>query len=457
MWPGAISENCAMDPEPKNLLELENWSLVRQEAGRELTLLDRISLRIPGGRWLAVLGANGSGKSSLLKFLASEDSPLGSEAAIMFQDPDDQIIASTVARELTLGRTGLEIEPLLEKFGLCGLADLNPRLLSAGQKQRLVLAVALAGRPQVLLCDEPTALQDPTQAQWVLDQLRLWLAEPGHSLITATCDRREAAMADELLVLDEGRVVLQGAPEDVLDEPEVVALLGPAEGIDHQPSPWNQNEDDDRPTFLQVRNLTFRFYGPIPGFHLPELMIQPGQRVGIFGNNGSGKSTLLAACAGARKPSEGEIQLADRKLYQRDSLDLDHGLALLCPQFPEYLFTRETVSREIALDPALESWLAGDFLDEIGLDRELAQRNPYNLSSGQRRRLALGLAIFSGRPLLLLDEPTAALDRPGRERVLRLLKALPDETALIIASHDREFLAAAGCSELNLNNHRLDH
>jgi ATPase subunit of ABC transporter with duplicated ATPase domains len=75
----------------------------------------------------------------------------------------------------------------------------------------------------------------------------------------------------------------------------------------------------------------------------------------------------------------------------------------------------------------------------------LAGRNPHDLSSGQRRRLALGLVLFSGRPVLLLDEPTAALDRAGKSLVLDLLDRAPAGTALVIASHDREFLAAAGC------------
>jgi energy-coupling factor transport system ATP-binding protein len=443
-----------MAPDPSVLLELNNWSLARRHAGGETHLLKNIDLRIQSGRWLAVLGANGSGKSSLLKFLASEDSPLQQDAAIMFQDPDDQIIASTVERELTLGREGLAAGPILNEFGLDGMHDMDPRLLSAGQKQRLVLAVALAGQPQVLLADEPTALQDPGQSSWILDRLRTWLSKPGRTLISATCDRREAALADELLVLEKGKVLLHGPGRDLLDDHRVVALLGKESTGQIEPE-MTPGKSPEGPTLLHLNQISCRFRGPSAGFFLEQLNLHPGDRLGITGSNGCGKSTLLAACAGARKPDDGEVVLSGRHLYRRQSLDLDHGLAMLAPQFPEYLFTRETVAREIAIDPALKSFSCEDFLLELGLSSDLAQRNPHSLSSGQRRRLALGMVLFSKRPLLLLDEPTAALDRQGRGRVLELLAELPSDMALILASHDREFLLKAGCSILNLDDHNL--
>jgi len=444
-----------MAPERSVVLELNNWSLVRRLGGHEVCLLENIDLKVESGRWLAVLGANGSGKSSLLKFLASEDSPLEQDAAIMFQDPDDQIIASTACRELTLGRDGLDAEAILQDFGLQGLGDLDPRLLSAGQKQRLVLAVALAGQPRVLLADEPTALQDPQQTIWILDRLRSWLKQPGRTLITATCDRREAVMADDLLVLDGGRVVRHGPSRELMDDPLVVALVGQQSPSQPQPCqilPENQNLEP----LLQLEGLSCHFRGPAGGFHLEKLAVHPGARLGVTGSNGCGKSTLLAVCAGARKPDAGHIVLADHSMYQGQSLDLDHGLAMLAPQFPEYLFTRETVEREISVDPALKSFTPEDFLQKLGLDPALAGRNPHSLSSGQRRRLALGMVIFSHRALLLLDEPTAALDLKGRARVLELLAALPAEVALILASHDRQFLEDAGCSVLNLDDHSLN-
>jgi energy-coupling factor transporter ATP-binding protein EcfA2 len=434
-----------MTPAPDPVLTLRDWSLVRRGTERDITILDRIDLEIRPACWLAVLGANGSGKSSLLKYLASDDSPLADAAAIMFQDPDEQIFAASVTRELTLGRRTRDCGPTLTEFGLEGLADLDPRLLSAGQKQRLVLAVALGIAPRVLLCDEPTALQDPAQSAWVLDRLERWKNETGGALVTATCDRAEAERADHLVVLDAGRILCQGPTAELLGSPAVEALLG-------NPAPASpvRTALPGADPLLELQSVRCRFAGPGRGFGNVTWQLGPGGRLGITGPNGCGKSTLLAVCAGVRAPDEGTVRLNGQALHANRSSQLDHGTAMLAPQFPEYLFTRPTVAREIRLDPVLAAWPTAEFLAELGLPTHLANTNPHDLSCGQKRRLALGLVLLSQRPVLLLDEPTAALDRRGRALVLDLLERVAEGTALVIASHDREFLAAAGCRILEL-------
>lgn len=436
-----------MTPDP--ILSLRGWSLERRVGSGTRTILSRLDLDVVAGRWTAVLGANGSGKSSLLKYLASEESPLSVPVAIMFQDPDEQIFAASVARELTLGRRDLDPGPLLEEYGLAGTASRDPRLLSAGQKQRLALAVAASQDPDVLLCDEPTALQDPAQARWVLDQMDRWRTRTGGALVTATCDRAEAERADWLVVLQAGSIVRQGPTHEILGTSESVALLGDGRGYG-VPSPTDDEPGAGTPV-LKVSGLEFEISGSATRLTTPDLLLAPGQRLGVSGPNGCGKSTFLAACAGARRPSHGQVKLCGKRLYGKKGLDLDHGQALLAPQFPEYLFTRSTVEEELALDPVLRSWKPAEFLDRWGLPGDLAQSNPHDLSCGQRRRLALGLVILSGRPLILLDEPTAALDRTGRALVLAMLGELPAGTTLVIASHDREFLTAAGCPILDLS------
>jgi energy-coupling factor transport system ATP-binding protein len=428
------------------LMSLRGWSLDRHTPQGTTTVLHDIDLDLLPGRWLAILGANGSGKSSLLKYLAAEDSPVADGAAIVFQDPDEQIFATSVDREITLGRATRDADAVRAEFGLADLGEMNPRLLSAGEKQRLVLAVALGDRPRVLLCDEPTSLQDPVQAVWVLDRLDRWRRDTGGALVTATCDRREATRADDLLVLAEGRVLARGPAATLLADPRVTELLGPADPPEPQPAAGPVAAADPILT-LQDVGCDFPVRG---GFSRVDLTVRPGERWGLIGPNGCGKSTLLALCAGARRPERGTVTLAGRLLYRAAAIDLDHGQALLAPQFPEYLFTRSTVRAEIALDPVLNHEPSAAWLQALGLAPDLATRNPHELSSGQRRRLALGLVLRSGRPVLLLDEPTAALDQRGKTRILDLLAQLPASSAVLIASHDRGFLAQAGCRILQV-------
>ncbi len=427
------------------LLDLRGWTLVQRRDDQALPLLSGLDLVLRPGSWVAVAGANGSGKSSLLAYLAQAGSPLVCRSAFLPQDPDDQFVAATVAGELALGRAGAPIASLAG-FGLEGRLDADPRLLSAGQKQRLALAVALGQEPRVLLCDEPTALQDDEQAAWVLDRLDGWRRGTGGALLTATCDEREARRADELLVLEAGRVAAAGPPARVLAEPAWARLFGI--GLDGVGSGLGVAVRTPSPAggqaVLSLREVGCRF-GNADGFAGVELDLFAGDRLGLWGPNGCGKSTLLAVCAGARRPDSGRVSLGGRQLYRRGALDLDHGRALLAPQFPEYLFSRSSVRQEMAVDPALRGTDATAFLAAMGLSIDLPERHPRDLSSGQKRRLALGLVLGSGRPLLLLDEPTVALDGPGRRLVASQLRDLPAGATAVIASHDRRFLDAIGC------------
>ncbi len=240
------------------------------------------------------------------------------------------------------------------------------------------------------------------------------------------------------MVLAEGRIEAAGTPAELLDRAEVAGLLG----LDAPPRP-------PRPAtgapVLRLEGVRCRFVGPGDGCGPVDLEVRAGERVGLVGPNGCGKSTLLAVAAGLRAPDAGEVWLGDRRLDARRRPDLEHGRAMLAPQFPEYAFARPTVTAELALDPALAGVDVGAWLAALGLPPAAAAANPHDLSTGQRRRLALGLALHSGRPLLLLDEPTAALDRAGRRMVLDLLDRAGTAAGLVIASHDRTFLAAAGC------------
>ncbi len=422
------------------LLELRSWSLVRETADGPETLLQDLDLTVHRGQWLAVLGANGSGKTSLLHFLAGEDSPLSARRALVFQDPDAGIVGATVAEELALGRPGLPVAEVLAAYGLTELAGLSPRLLSAGQKQRLAVAVAEAGDPEVLLCDEPTALQDGRQAAWLLARLQSWRRRTGGTVLFATQRREEVELADRVILLADGRLVAEGPPAEILSRPDVAELLAG----DPEPAPRPPVALGSEPV-VEWEDVGFRFDGGPTLFAGVNLTVRPGQRIGLTGPNGCGKSTLLALAAGLLPTTTGCCRLAGRRLCARRRADLDHGVALLAPQFPEYFFTRTTVAAEVALDPAVAAHGVEPLLAAAGLPAALAGRNPYELSSGQRRRLAVAMVVLSGRPLLLLDEPTAALDRRGRRRLLRLLAKVPPETALVLAAHDTDFLAACGC------------
>lgn len=433
-----------------DLIDLRGLHLVREGPTGAFPVLAGLDLRLAQGERLALLGGNGSGKTSLLRHLATPGILPGIRTGLVFQDPEEQLIAATVAEELQLGRPQLIVEPLLAAYGLQDLAGACPRLLSAGQKQRLQLAVVLCGRPDLLLLDEPTSLQDAKQAAWLREKLAAW---PG-AMIWATQRPAEALLCGRALVLSAGRPLAEGAPAAVLARPDVRALLEPAyPQLAQQPmpaqAPASRDPVADGDPAARLAGVACRFLDG-GGFAGVDLALRPGDRVGITGPNGCGKSTLLAVLAGLRRPDAGTVCLDGRQLYRRGQRDLDHGLAALAPQFAEYLFCRGDVAAEIRLDPGLRAAEPAAFLAALDLAADLARRNPHDLSGGQKRRLALGLALGSGRPLILLDEPTAALDASGRACVVQLVRRSAPAAAVVIASHDHAFLRACGCRILRL-------
>jgi len=429
-----------------DLVDLRGLCLERDGADGPFAVLRDLTLSLGPGERLALVGGNGSGKSSLLRHLATPGALPGIRAGLVFQDPDEQFVAGTVADEIDLGRPPGAPPPDLAAWGLGGCEGEDPRVLSAGQKQRLQVAIVLARAPDLLLLDEPTSLQDRDHGAWLRDRLAAW---PG-ALIWATQRPQEASLCDRVLALDAGRAIACSTAAEVMARPEVRSLLEPgyppAAGAAERADAAGARAGE---VVASLTGVGCRF-GHGGGFAGVDLVLRRGDRIGLTGPNGCGKSTLLGVLAGLRRPEEGSVVLAGRRLYRRGPTDLDHGAAALAPQFPEYLFACADVAGEIRLDPRLDRVGIDRFLGDVGLDAALARRNPHDLSCGQRRRLALALALRSRRPLLLLDEPTAALDAAGRDRVARLVRGRDEDCALVVASHDEAFLRACGCRLLRL-------
>ncbi|MCR4432160.1 MAG: energy-coupling factor transporter ATPase [Tepidanaerobacteraceae bacterium] len=221
---------------------------------KSLALID-INLAINKGEFVAIIGPNGSGKSTLAKLLNGIFAPTKGEiyvdglntanqediwkvrqkAGMVFQNPDNQIVATVVEEDVAFGPENLGIQPAeirnrvrqaLEAVELTEYAHKAPHLLSGGQKQRVAIAGILAMKPQCIILDEPTAMLDPVGRKEVIKTVKKLNREEGKTIVLITHFMDEAVMADRVLVMSKGRLVMEGTPRQVFSRVEKLKSIG---------------------------------------------------------------------------------------------------------------------------------------------------------------------------------------------------------------------------------------
>ena len=218
-------------------------------------VLDDVNLEIEAGSFVAILGHNGSGKSTLAKHMNALLTPTAGKlwvegldtadpenllavrgkVGMVFQNPDNQIVASVVEEDVAFGPENLGVPPAeirqrvdaaLRAVGMTEYARHAPHLLSGGQKQRVAIAGVLAMRPRCVVLDEPTAMLDPVGRAEVMSTLRELRETFGITLVLITHHMDEAAQADRLVVMHDGRIVADGRPADVFQDVVGLRALG---------------------------------------------------------------------------------------------------------------------------------------------------------------------------------------------------------------------------------------
>lgn len=230
-----------------------SFSYDDEETNQKRIVLDNISLTINKGEFVAILGHNGSGKSSLVKLFNCVHLPLGgkvyvegldtsdesllfeirSRVGMVFQNPDNQLVATIVEEDVAFGPENLGIPPLeirervdnaLKAVDMEKFIDVAPHNLSGGQKQRIAIAGVLAIKPDYLILDESTAMLDPMGRREVMETVKK-LNREGMTVILITHYMEEAAEADRVVVLEEGRLLMDGKPEEIFSKVEEMKSL----------------------------------------------------------------------------------------------------------------------------------------------------------------------------------------------------------------------------------------
>ena len=237
------------------MIEIRNVEYTYDNHDYPVKAVDDVTLDISRGEFIAVLGRNGSGKSTIARLMNALIVPGGGKVIVLgmdssiddnvweirknvgmiFQNPDNQIVGTTVIEDVAFGPENLGVNPAdikdraeesLSRIGILNLKERAPHLLSGGQKQKVAIAGVLAMKPGCIILDESTSMLDPVGRREVLETIRLLNKNENMTIVHITHHMDEACMADRVVVVDDGRIVVQGKPEEVFSDVEKIESLG---------------------------------------------------------------------------------------------------------------------------------------------------------------------------------------------------------------------------------------
>ncbi len=462
-------------------------------------VLKNISLQINQGEQVALVGGNGSGKTTLALMIngilkptsgkiminglnpvdENNHNKLKQKVGLVFQNPDNQLVSSTVEREVAFSLENLnvprnemqkQVDRELDFFGLMEHSKRLTSELSGGEKQRLALASVMVTEPDILILDEPGSFLDESGKR-LLDSAieKLVRDKPELTLIRITQFSRIAAKYERMIVINEGQVFLDDAPALIFSDNLVRQQTGIGRPFEFWIKDWNVNhpisdEFIEKPNrakpdkTIALHSLSFGYGDKSDKKVIRDisLTIDNGSIYGLLGPSGSGKTTLIQIIGSLLKPQSGKIEYGG-------FLDSPGELAVVFQQ-SERQFFLETVDDEIRFGaenlslPDIGS-IADNCYDLIGLEKNLySNRNPFNLSGGEKRRLAFG-TILSLRPsFIFFDEPTCSLDHDGIFRFKRMVTKLKEEkVGIVIVSHFGDIIFDLCDKIISLKEGRIDY
>ena len=475
--------------------------------------LDNVSLDIEQGSFVAILGHNGSGKSTLAKHLSGILQGYEGEVLVegisttdekniwnirktvgtVFQNPDNQLVATVVEDDVAFGpeNLGIEREEIKKRIDFAlkavNMEDFRysqTSSLSGGQKQRVAIAGILAMEPKCIVLDEPTAMLDPQGRKEVIQTIKKLNKEKGITIILITHYMEEVIDADRLIIMEKGKIVLDDTPLNVfknveeirdlkLDVPEAMEIIYSLNKLGHniemdslsiedlakklinigfKDNTYEEviqtynNQDEEIIKLQNIRHI----YSENTVFEKLaldniNLIINKGDFLGIIGHTGSGKSTLIQIFNALIKPTTGNVYINRQEIYHNNKplKNIRQKVGIVF-QYPEYQLFEETVYKDVAfaptnmgLDKEEIDKRVREALDTVFIDESYYNKSPFELSGGEKRRVAIAGILAMKPDVLVFDELTAGLDPYGREEMLYQIKNMKD-TTIVLVSHSMD-------------------
>ncbi|MCR4742495.1 MAG: ATP-binding cassette domain-containing protein [Treponema sp.] len=417
--------------------------------------VEDISFDIKKGSYTAIVGYNGSGKSSLARIICGlENQESGSveiaeslRIGMVFQSPKNQIVSGIVSRDTAFGPQNLKLDKseielrTIESLNVVQMldrAESSTSALSLGQTQKIALSGMIALRPEILILDEALSMLDPLSRQDIHEFLRYW-HKAGNTIIQITHDMEVVNEAQYVIGIEKGKKIFEGSKEDFLKVPQNLLILN---GPELKKCPKSQlAQKSNKKVSLKVQNLNYS-YDKNPTLQNINFSLYQGSLNAITGPSGSGKSTILEICSGLisakNQAKEGENKEPCKILgISRPSMAQQNAAAALFETF---------AADDVAFGP-LNKGVKGKKLKELvkkSMDlaaipfEEFGERQTFSLSGGEQRRLSIAGILALDSDIIFFDEPTAGLDSRARYKVLTMMKELAQAGKTVLFSTHKE-------------------
>ena len=462
---------------------------VTQRYGR-VTALDDVTVALPAGAMVGLIGPDGVGKSSLLSIVAGARRVQSGRVVVLNGDMTDAAHRAAVCPRIAYMPQGLgknlypdlsirenieffsrvfgqsrperdwRIAELLESTGLAPFADRPAKKLSGGMRQKLGLCCSLIHDPDLLILDEPTTGVDPLSRRQFWDLIgRMRARRAGMSMIIATAYMEEAERFDSLIAMDDGRILAAGSPSDLKNETGAesvedafVALLPAERRAGHTKLEIPPRRILAAEPVIVARDLTCHF-GDFTAVDRVSFTIERGEIFGFVGSNGCGKTTTMKMLTGLLAPSEGQALLFGAPPDARD-INSRRRVGYMSQSFS--LYTELTVRQNLELHARLFHLSAkksatrlAELIARFGLE-DFVDQLAADLPLGIRQRLSLAVAVVHEPEMLILDEPTSGVDPLARDRFWELLVDLSRDQDVTIFVSTHFMNEAERCDRLSL-------